>query len=97
MIYYAIENLLARSNTAISSSSEDALYVAENLYNKRPSKPFRFTGVGLAGVPEWVCVEFEAPTRVTAVSSSISRSASMSMAMLTAAVPVRLPPRHWSM
>ena len=36
-------------------------------------------------------------TRSTAVGSSMSFSASMSMAMFKAAVPVRLPLRHWSM
>ena len=36
-------------------------------------------------------------TRNTAVGSSMSLSASMSMAMFKAAVPVRLPLRHWSM
>ena len=66
MILYAIENYLAGSDVAaLSSSSEDALYVRENLYNERPSKPFRFTGIGIVANPEWVCVEFDAPKRVT--------------------------------
>jgi hypothetical protein len=65
MIYYAIENYLAGADALISTSSEDALYVKEHLYNVRPSKPFRFTGVGAAGAPEWICVEFDAPKRVT--------------------------------
>lgn len=65
MIYIAIENLLAGSGVAINASSEDALYVAENLYNGRPSKPFRFTDHGTAGNPEWICAEFDAPKQVT--------------------------------
>jgi hypothetical protein len=65
MIYYAIENFLAGDDAAISTSSEDTLYVKENLYNVRPSKPFRFTGIGAAGAPEWICVEFDAAKRVT--------------------------------
>lgn len=61
MVYYAIENHLAGTDVTISSSSEDTLYVLENLYNRRPSKPFRFTGLGAGGNPEWICVEFDAP------------------------------------
>lgn len=65
MILYAIENFLAGTDAVISTSSEDALYVKENLYNVRPSKPFRFTDVGAPAAPEWICVEFDAPKRVT--------------------------------
>jgi hypothetical protein len=65
MIYYAVDNFLAGSDVVISSSSEDPLYVLDYLHNERPSKPFRFTGHGSAGNPEWVCVEFDAPKRVT--------------------------------
>jgi hypothetical protein len=65
MIYYSTENYLAGSDAALTASSEDTLYVLENLYNGRPSKPFRFTGVGVAGTPEWVCVEFNDPKTVT--------------------------------
>lgn len=66
MILYAIDNYLAGDDVAaIFSSSEDALYVIENLYNERPSKPFRTTGLGAIGAPEWVCIEFDAPKKVT--------------------------------
>jgi len=65
MVLIIIDNLLAGDDVTLSSSSEDTLYVLENLYNGRPSKPFRFTGIGAVGVPEWICAEFDAPKNVT--------------------------------
>lgn len=65
MLYYALENHLAGTDVTLSASSEDTLYVLENLYNARPSKPFRFTGIGTPGDPEWICAEFDAPKTVT--------------------------------
>lgn len=58
-IRYAINNFIT-DNAEIYSSSEDPLYVLEHLYNVRPSKPFRFEGVGITSgaIPEWVCVDF---------------------------------------
>jgi len=55
-VRYLIENIIDET-TLCCTSSEDDLYVKEFLYNKRPSKPFRFTGVGSAGDPEWICIE----------------------------------------
>ena len=63
---YVITNLI-NSETLDSVSSEDAVYVQENLYSVRPSFPFRFTGVGSAGNPEWICVEFPIPRKITFV------------------------------
>lgn len=68
MVLYLTENLLSGTDVAITSSSEDALYVLENLHNGRPSKPFRFTGKGAAGNPEWICAEFDAPKLVTFIA-----------------------------
>jgi len=65
MFYYAVVNFLAGSDATIVVSSEDSLYVAENLFNRRPSKPFQFAGVGAVGDPEFICVEFENPKRVS--------------------------------
>jgi len=65
MLYYSIQNFLGGADATITVSSEDALYTLENLYNERPSKPFRFTGLGLPGDPEFICVEFDDPKRVT--------------------------------
>jgi hypothetical protein len=65
MILYAIENFLAGDDVALTASSEDALYVLENLYNVRPSLPFRFTGIGAPATPEWICVEFDLPKKIT--------------------------------
>lgn len=66
MILYAIENYI-NDYTPLYSSSEDDVYVLENLYNKRPSKPFRFTGNGVPGDPEWVCVDLNEDKLVTFV------------------------------
>jgi len=52
---YVIENLVDLSSLCCVSS-EDPVYTMENLYCERPSKPMRFTGVGAAGNPEWICV-----------------------------------------
>jgi hypothetical protein len=65
MVRYVTENFLAGTDVALEASSEDALYVLENLSNGRPSKPFRFTGHGTAGAPEYICVEFDAPKLIT--------------------------------
>lgn len=59
---YVIENLI--KDKTITHRTEDDLYVAENLYNERPSLPYR-TESKLA--PEWVCVDMEATTEVTFV------------------------------
>ncbi|MHA1288405.1 MAG: hypothetical protein ACTSPB_13450 [Candidatus Thorarchaeota archaeon] len=58
-IRYAINNLI-NSEVDLYSSSEDDLYALENLYNVRPSKPFRFTGIGTTSgaIPEWICIDF---------------------------------------
>lgn len=56
-VLYVLENKID-SDTLCCVSSEDALYEMEFLYNERPSKPFRFTGIGSIGNPEWICVEF---------------------------------------
>jgi hypothetical protein len=55
---YAITNFI-NSGTPLYASSEDSLYVLENLYNIRPSKPYRSTGLGpySGGVPDWICVD----------------------------------------
>lgn len=63
---YVITNLV-NSDTLDSVSSEDPVYVQENLYNVRPSFPFRFTGLGSVGNPEWICVEFPIPRKLTFV------------------------------
>ncbi|MBA7664611.1 hypothetical protein ES703_72672 [subsurface metagenome] len=59
---YVIGNLI-NDNTTINRSSEDTLYVKENLYNERPSLPFRTTAKGA----QWVCADFGEDTEVTFV------------------------------
>lgn len=56
---YAITNFLAGDLVTLYSSSEDTLYVLENIYNIRPSLPFRFDGIGVfpGDIPEWICAD----------------------------------------
>jgi len=63
---YAINNYIG-SDTPLYSSSEDELYVLENLYNVRPSFPFRFEGIGTTSgaIPEWICVDLNTPRTPT--------------------------------
>lgn len=49
------------SDDATYRTTEDAIYKVANLYNKRPSKPFRFT----AKAAQWLKVELAAATPVT--------------------------------
>jgi hypothetical protein len=57
-VKYAIDNFIT-DQCDLFSSSEHSIYVVENLYNIRPSKPFRTTGVGetSGASPEYVCVD----------------------------------------
>ena len=57
-LLWSTENFLNEDCT-FWSSSEHSLYVHENLYNERPSKPFRTEDddIGEAGNPAWVCVD----------------------------------------
>lgn len=56
-VLYVLENKID-VDSLCCVSSEDGRYVMEYLYNERPSLPFRFTGIGSIGNPEWICVEF---------------------------------------
>lgn len=57
-ILYVIENLISENTPLYSSSIDGAEWVSlDNLYNKRPSKPFRFDGQGTPANPEWICVD----------------------------------------
>jgi len=60
---YAVTNLIT-SSTLDSVSSEDTLYTMDNLYDKRQSKPFRFT----SNSDEWILVDLGADTAVRFVS-----------------------------
>ena len=65
-ILYATENLIT-ADTPLYASTEDTIYTLENLYNERPSKPFRFLGDRQSPreVPEWVCVDLTEAQEVT--------------------------------
>jgi len=60
---YITPNLLD-ADSLDSVSSEDAVYVAEHLYNNRPSKPFRFT----AKVDQYIRLYWAVAQRITHVS-----------------------------
>ncbi len=53
ILLYVLENFI-NDNTPITHESEDELYVAENLYNERPSLPYR---TETKSDPEWVCID----------------------------------------
>lgn len=55
-VIYVVDNFI-NENCLLYVLSEDDLYVRENLYNERPSLPYRTMGVGAAGAPEYVCVD----------------------------------------
>ncbi len=40
-----------------TTKSTSALYIATNLANERPSKPYRTTGIGAVGDPEYICID----------------------------------------
>jgi len=65
-IAYVIENYINK-DIPITVSSENAggFYNKENIYNTRPSLPLRFTGKGTFAIPEWICIDMEAPKKVT--------------------------------
>ena len=50
------------NNTYVSS--EDTVYTVDKLYNKRPSYPFRFSGVDA----QWIKVGFVAAQEITAMA-----------------------------
>lgn len=66
-VKYSITNLVD-VDTLIDVYSEDDVYVMENLYNGRPSKPYRSTGIGAVGTPEWICVAFPTPRMISLVA-----------------------------
>jgi len=58
ILLYVLTNYL--DGLAIGSyttKSTDTLYIATNLANERPSLPYRTTGVGSAGDPEYICID----------------------------------------
>jgi hypothetical protein len=60
---YAVGNLL--DDTVIDSvSTEDPTFIRDNLYNRRPSLPFRFT----AKDDQEIIIDFGAPQQVTVVA-----------------------------
>lgn len=64
MLGYIIDNFIDE-NCVLTSLSENSPYVLENLYNERPSFPFRTDGLGGLGAPEWICVDLTELKHVT--------------------------------
>ena len=56
MLIYAIENYI-NADSSLYANSEDGTYVLENLFNERPSFPYRTTDIGMIGSPEWICID----------------------------------------
>lgn len=53
ILLYVLENLIT-DDTPITYLTEDPLYIAENVYNERPSLPYRTLA---KAAPEWICVD----------------------------------------
>lgn len=65
-IRYVIDNFISSDTPLYSSSINAAAWVdIEHVFNKRPSKPFRFSGQGSPGNPEWICVDLTESRQVT--------------------------------
>lgn len=69
MFLYATENLIT-SITLDSVSSEDVLYVKENLYCERPSKPFYFT----AKAAQWIKLHFAAAAQRITLAAAFNHN-----------------------
>lgn len=63
---YVIDNFISSDTPLYSSSINAAAWVKlELIYNKRPSKPFRWEGQGTPANPEWICVNLMEVRNVT--------------------------------
>ena len=63
---YVIGNFISSDTPLYSSSINAAEWVKlELIYNKRPSKPFRWVGQGTPANPEWICVDLLQVKNVT--------------------------------
>jgi len=63
---YVIDNFISSDTPLYSSSINAAAWVSLDLiYNKRPSKPFRWDGQGTPAAPEWICVDLLQAQNVT--------------------------------
>lgn len=63
---YVIDNFISSDTPLYSSSINAAEWVELDLiYNKRPSKPFRWEGQGTPANPEWICVDLLEVKNVT--------------------------------
>ena len=63
ILLYVLENFI-NDDCILYGYSEDSLYVLENVYNERPSLPYRTKavsgvspGIGTPGNPEYICVD----------------------------------------
>jgi len=66
ILLYLITNYLdGLAAAAYSYKSTDSLYVPVNLANERPSLPYRTTGIGAVGDPEYICVDLGSGKVVT--------------------------------
>jgi len=63
---YVIDNFISSDTPLYSSSISTAAWVELALiYNKRPSKPYRWEGQGTPANPEWICVDLTEARHVT--------------------------------
>ena len=63
---YVIDNFISSDTPLYASSISAAAWVELALiYNKRPSKPYRWEGQGTPANPEWICVDLLQDQNVT--------------------------------
>lgn len=65
LLYLMTNYLDGLATGSYTTKSTDDLYIATNLANERPSLPYRTTGIGAAGDPEYICVDLGSSKVVT--------------------------------
>ncbi|MBA7594324.1 hypothetical protein ES703_01265 [subsurface metagenome] len=56
ILLYVLDNFI-NDDCVLYGNSEDGLYILENIYNERPSLPYRAIGVGTPAAPEYICID----------------------------------------
>ncbi len=65
LIYVLTNYLDGLAIGSYTTKSTDTTYIATNLAIERPSKPYRTTGIGSVGDPEYICVDLGSSKPVT--------------------------------
>lgn len=97
-LYYIADNYINSTTLPVATdpvvagycSSEDPTFQLENLYNKQQSKPFRWTGAGVPGTPEWVLMDMGVagikPTIIAIMNHELIGTGGFSLVLRASAV-----------